>query len=70
MNDIFSPLSEDEFEFLDNFLLDRIDEDAYTEGKNEGVLDMSGLDDLFTAIVSGPVAIPVSQWLPELKGSE
>lgn len=58
MNDLFSPLSEDEFEYLDNFLLNRIDEDTYTEGKDEGVLDMSELDGLFTAIVSGPVMIP------------
>lgn len=63
MNDLFSPLSEDEFEYLDTFLLNRIDEDTYTEGDDEGVLDMSELDGLFTAIVSGPVMIPPSQWL-------
>lgn len=68
MNDLFSPLSEDEFQYLDDFLLDRVDEDAYTAGMDEGVLDMSGLDGLFTAIVSGPVTIPPSQWLPVIWG--
>lgn len=68
MNDHFSPLSEDEFEYLDNILLNRIDENAYTEGMDEGVLDMSELDGLFTAIVSGPVMIPPSQWLPVIWG--
>jgi uncharacterized protein len=68
MNDLFSPLSEDEFEFLDNFLLNRVDEDAYIEGMDEGVLDMSELDGLFTAIVSGPVMIPPSQWVQVVWG--
>lgn len=53
---------------LDRFLLDRIDEDADTEGKDEGVLDVSELDGMFTAIVSGPVSILPSQWLPALWG--
>lgn len=33
-------LNEEEIERLDQFLLDRIDEDADTEGKDEGVLDI------------------------------
>jgi uncharacterized protein len=68
MKDIHTPLDESEMDRLDQFLLDRIDEDADTEGKDEGVLDMSELDGLFTAIVSGPVSIPPSQWLPALWG--
>lgn len=66
--DMFTMLSEDEFDFLDRFLLYRIDEDADTEGKDEGVLDITELDGLFTAIVSGPVMIPPSQWLPAVWG--
>ena len=61
-------LSETELERLDRFLLGRIDGDADTEGKDEGVLDISELDGLFTAIVSGPVMIPPSQWLPVVWG--
>ena len=33
-----SALTEKEIERLDQFLLDRIDDDADTEGKDEGVL--------------------------------
>jgi uncharacterized protein len=68
MTSQFSPLSDDEFEFLDDFLLERIDDDADTQNKDEGVLDISELDGLFTAIVSGPVMIPPSQWLPSVWG--
>ena len=68
MTDLFSILSEAEIERLERFLLDRIDEDAETEGKDEGVLDISELDGFFTAIVSGPVMIPPSQWLPAVWG--
>jgi len=65
---MFSLLSDEEMERLDAFLLDRIDEDADIVGKDEGVLDISELDGLFTAIVSGPVMIPPSQWLPVVWG--
>jgi uncharacterized protein len=68
MNDLFTPLTDDEMERLDRFLLDRIDEDADTEGKDEGIIDISGLDGFFTAIVSGPVTVPPSQWLPAVWG--
>lgn len=68
MSDIFSILSESEIERLDQFLLNRIDEDADTEGKDEGVFDVSMLDGFFTAIVSGPVMVPPSQWLPAIWG--
>ncbi len=68
MDDLFEPLSDEEIERLDHFLLYRIDDDAETEGMDEGVLDMSELDGLFTAIVSGPVVIPPSRWLPAVWG--
>jgi len=54
MQDLVTPLSDEEFDRLDHFLLERIDEEADSIGKDEGVLDISELDGLFTAIVSGP----------------
>ena len=69
MSDLFTVLTEDEIDCLDQFLLDRIDEDADTLDKDEGVLDITELDGLFTAIVSAPVVIPPSQWLPAVWGS-
>lgn len=68
MTDQFTPLSEEEFEYLDDFLLERIDDDTDTQDKDEGVLEISELDGLFTAIVSGPVMIPPSVWIPEVWG--
>lgn len=68
MTDLFALLSDAEFDYLDRFLLDRLDEDDDTEGKDEGVLDVSELDGLLTAIVSGPVMIPPSRWLPAIWG--
>ncbi len=68
MKDLNTPLDDSELDRLDRLLLDRIDEDADTDGKDEGVLDISELDGMFTAIVSGPVSILPSQWLPALWG--
>jgi len=68
MQDLVTPLSDEEFDRLDHFLLERIDEEADSMGKDEGVLDISELDGLFTAIVSGPETIMPSQWLPAVWG--
>ena len=71
MSDPFKTLSEAEIEHLNQFLLDRVPEDAdaeYTEDTDEGILDISELDGFFTAIVSSPVMIPPSQWLPAVWG--
>lgn len=68
MTNTFSLLTDKELDWLDNFLLDRIDEDAVTEGMNEGILNVSELDGLFTAVVSGPTVIPPSQWMPVIWG--
>ncbi len=54
MNDLISALSDEEIEQLDDFLLHRVEDDAFTEGKDEGVIGISELDGLFTALVSGP----------------
>lgn len=61
-------ITDDDLDFLEDFLLDRIDEDADTEGKDEGILDLSELDGLLTAVVSGPSMIPPSQWIPVVWG--
>jgi uncharacterized protein len=61
-------LSQEELERLDRFLLDRIDEDAVTEDSDEGVMGISTLDGLFTALVSGPEVVPPSRWLPAVWG--
>jgi hypothetical protein len=65
---LFKPLSQSEIEELDRFLLERIDEGAVTEDSDEGVFCVSELDGLFTAVVSGPVMIPPSGWLPAVWG--
>jgi uncharacterized protein len=65
---LFKPLSQSEIEELDRFLLERIDEGAVTENSDEGVFCVSELDGLFTAVVSGPVMIPPSGWLPAVWG--
>jgi len=61
-------LSEEEFDYLDELLLERIDDNTDTEGKDEGILDVSELDGLFVAIVSGPTLISPSQWLAAIWG--
>ena len=68
MDDFHQPLNDDELNWLDDFLLERIDENADVEGKDEGILDVSELDGLLTAVVSGPVTIPPSKWVPQVWG--
>jgi uncharacterized protein len=68
MKDLTTPLTDKECDRLDRFLLDRIDEEADTQDKDEGVLDISELDGMFTALVSGPISTVPSQWLPVVWG--
>ena len=56
--DTTAPLSQQELVWLEELLLNRIDDDAYFEGMDEGILDLSALDGFFTAIVSGPQMVP------------
>jgi hypothetical protein len=44
ITNLSDPLSDEEIELLQAILLDRVDEDAVTDGKDEGVLDVSELD--------------------------
>jgi uncharacterized protein len=68
MKELDTPLTDKEFERLDQFLLERIDEEANTLDSDEGVLDVSELDGLFSALVSGPICAVPSQWLPVVWG--
>ena len=62
------PLTSEQLDWLEEVLLNRIDDDAVTEGLDEGVIDIPELDGFFTAIVSGPVVLGPSRWLPALWG--
>ena len=68
MNDLRRSLTDEELDRLDGFLLDRIDEDAVTDGTDEGVIGVSELDGFLTAVVSGPVTVVPSRWLPAMYG--
>lgn len=70
MNDLRQPLTDDELDWLNDYLLERIDDDADAdaEGRDEGILDVSELDGLLTAVVSGPVIPVPSRWLPQVWG--
>jgi uncharacterized protein len=68
MQNLFTHLTNEEMDQLGKFLLDRINEDDVTEGRDEGILDISTLDGFMTALVSGPSVIPPSQWLPAVWG--
>ena len=62
------PLNDEELHVLDRFLLNRFADDADTEDKDEGVLGISELDGMFTAIVSGPELLELDLWLPAVWG--
>jgi uncharacterized protein len=66
--DLSRPLSDDELDRLERILLDRVDEHAVTDDTDEGVLTVSELDGLLTALVSGPVTVVPSRWLPAVWG--
>ena len=68
MDDLYQPLDDDEIAWLEEFLLDRIDDDADTEGRDEDILDISELDGFLTAVVSGPVTVLPSQWIHQVWG--
>jgi len=62
MYDLSLPLSDIEYEELDDFLLSAEHDDA--------VLDLSEFDGFITAVVSGPTVIMPSTWMPALWGGE
>lgn len=68
MNDLFTPLSDKELDQLEVLLLNRIDDETDTLGKDEGIFELSSLDGFLTAVVSGPVVMAPSQWLASIWG--
>jgi uncharacterized protein len=68
MSNLNSPLSDDELHKLDKFLLERFAPGTESEDKDEGVIGVSELDGLFTALASGPVLILPANWLPAVWG--
>ncbi|MCU7862600.1 MAG: UPF0149 family protein [Candidatus Thiodiazotropha sp. (ex Lucinoma borealis)] len=70
MKHLTQPLNDTEMDELDSFLYDRVDEECYFEGKDEGLLGLAELDGYFTAIVSGPETIAPTQWLPLIWGDD
>ncbi len=68
MHELNEPLSDDEIDWLDAFLLDRFDEDADYQGVDEGILSIADLDGLLTAVVSGPVLVLPSRWIAAVWG--
>lgn len=72
MTALATPLTDQELDTLDAFLLARIPDEAVatmSEEEHEGVLNISELDGFFTAIISGPVAIAPSDWLQVVWGA-
>lgn len=71
MDQITIPLSDDELDWLDDFLLYRVDEDEAEAGAgevDEGILGIAELDGFLTSIASGPNAVMPSKWLPAVWG--
>ena len=69
MKNSFEFLSDEELDWLDTFLLSRFDLEAEDDPQvDEGVICISELDGFFTAVVSGPVMIPPSAWMPVMWG--
>ena len=63
-----TPLTEEELSQLDEALLCRFDEDSEPLPGDEGIIDVSELDGLLTAVVSAPVTIMPSYWVPAVWG--
>lgn len=71
MSLIDTPLSDQEIDELNRFLLERIHEEEAEAAPgeiDEGVLDISELDGFLTSIVSGPRLLMPSEWLPVVWG--
>jgi uncharacterized protein len=68
------PLDHEELARLDEFLLNRVDDETADRinaaGGDEGILDVSELDGFLTALVSGPSVIVPSRWLPAIWGAQ
>ncbi len=71
MKELSTVLNKKEMDRLDAFLQDRVpDVDVGREDKDEGILNLSGLDGFLTAIVCTPGLVMPSQWIPTLWGDD
>jgi len=68
--DLNQPLSSEEMEELDDFLLNRIPDDEEDPDKDCGIFELSSLDGFLTAVVSGLQMVPPSRWLPSIWGDD
>jgi len=68
MNGLSEYLSDEELDYINEFLLERIADDIDTTGKDEGIFDIVTLDGFFTALVSGPEVVAPSRWLSTIWG--
>lgn len=68
MNNDFEIISDEELDRLNDFLLERIDDNADTKDNDEGIFCIAQLDGFLAAVVSGPAMIAPSQWLPAVWG--
>jgi uncharacterized protein len=66
--DLSTPLNEEELAQLDDALLNRFEEESEPLPGDEGIIDVSELDGLLTAVVSAPVMIMPSHWVPAVWG--
>jgi uncharacterized protein len=66
--DLSMPLDEGELAELDDALLYRFDEESVDPSGDEGIIGLSELDGLLTAVVSSPVMITPSHWIPAVWG--
>ena len=68
---IDTPLTDQEIDELNRFLLERIPEEeaeSASEETDEGELDISELDGFLTAIVCSPKSLLPADWMPVLWG--
>ncbi len=68
MTNLLEPLNDAELAELDQFLLDRLGEEDDDHEDDPGVFSISGLDGFLAALVSGPVLVEPSQWMPAVWG--
>ena len=68
MDELSVPLSDEEMNRLDAFLMERLSEEEEESEIDGGVLDICELDGFLTALVSGPEIIKPSRWLPAIWG--
>jgi uncharacterized protein len=74
MNNLLQPLSNEELTQLDNFLQECAesddDNDEHDHEGDPGVINLSELNGMLTALVSGPTLVKTADWVPAIWGDE